>query len=104
MAVPEVDIAEFAARREAGEPVLDVRTAVEYEQAHVPGVLLIPMDELVERVEEVPEDRVLVICATGARSAHAAEWLQRQGIDATNVAGGTVAWAQAGHPVETGAS
>jgi rhodanese-related sulfurtransferase len=103
MDVPEIDIDEFAARRDAGEPVLDVRNPDEYEEAHIPGVTLIPLGELVERVEEVPEDGpVLVVCAVGSRSRQATEWLQRQGIDATNVAGGTMAWIEAGRPVETG--
>ncbi len=104
MDVPEIGIDEFAGRREGGEPVLDVRNPDEYEEAHVPGVILIPLGELVERVDEVPaEGRLLVICRSGARSLQAAEWLRAQGIDATNVAGGTLAWIETGHPVETGA-
>jgi len=103
MDVPEIDVDELAERREAGEVVLDVRTPGEYEEAHVPGVLFIPMDELVERLDEGPADGPLpVICATGSRSAQVTQYLRNQGIDAMNVAGGTMAWIDAGFPVETG--
>jgi rhodanese-related sulfurtransferase len=104
MPVPEIDVNELARRRESGAPIIDVRQPGEYEEAHVPGAVLIPLDELVERVDEVPEvDQVLVICRTGARSAKAVEFLNRTGYDSVNVAGGILAWIEAGQPVTTGA-
>ena len=103
MDVPEIDVDELAQRREAGQVVLDVRNPDEYEEAHVPGVVLIPLGELVERIDEVPTDGTLpVICRSGARSMQAAEYLRGQGIDAVNVIGGTNAWVNAGFPVEEG--
>jgi rhodanese-related sulfurtransferase len=103
MDVPEIDVDELAERHGAGQVVLDVRNVDEWEEAHVPGVVLIPLGELVERVDEVPaEGQLPVICRSGARSAQAAEYLRAQGIDAVNVAGGTLAWIDAGFPVETG--
>jgi rhodanese-related sulfurtransferase len=103
MAVPEIDVAELAARREAGAPVLDVRNPDEYDEAHVAGAVLIPLGELVERVDEVPTGGSLpVICRSGGRSLRAADWLREQGIDAVNVAGGIIAWIDAGQPTETG--
>jgi len=103
--VPEIDVDELAQRREAGQVVLDVRNPDEYEEAHVPGVVLIPLGELVERVDEVPTDGPLpVICRSGARSMQAAEYLRGQGIDAMNVVGGTLAWVDAGFPVEEGSA
>ncbi len=105
MAVPEIDIDELARVRDEGALVVDVRRPDEYEAAHVPGVTLITLDELVERVEEIPDDaRVYVICQTGARSARAVEFLNRQGYDTVNVAGGTKAWREAGRPVEHGSA
>ena len=104
MPVPEIDVQELAALRESGAPLIDVRQPDEYEEFHVPGAVLIPLDELVERVDEVPEvDRVYVICKTGARSAKAVEFLNRSGYDTVNVAGGSLAWVEAGQPVVTGA-
>ena len=100
--VPEVDIDELVRRRAAGAFVLDVRNPDEYEAGHVPGAVLLPLSELGERWREVPEGDVLVICKTGARSARAAEALNQAGRTTVNVAGGTMAWIEAGHEVVTG--
>jgi rhodanese-related sulfurtransferase len=103
MPVPEIDVQELATLREAGVPLIDVRKPHEYEEFHVPGAVLIPLDELVERVDEVPEvDRVYVICRTGSRSAKAVEFLNKSGYDTVNVAGGSLAWVEADLPVATG--
>jgi rhodanese-related sulfurtransferase len=102
--VPEVDVDELAKRRASGDHVVDVRNPDEYEAGHVPGAILIPLAELPERWQEVPEGDVLVICKTGARSARAVELLNGAGRTTYNVAGGTMAWVEAGHPVVTGAS
>jgi rhodanese-related sulfurtransferase len=104
MTVPEVDVDELAVQRKAGAPLIDVREPDEYEDAHVPGATLIPLGTVSERVDEVPtEGTVYVICAKGSRSRRAAEFYRTQGIDAVNVAGGTTAWVDAGHPFDTGA-
>jgi rhodanese-related sulfurtransferase len=103
MDVPEIDVRELAARREAGAAVLDVRNPDEYDEAHVPGVVLIPLGQLVEQVDEVPTGGTLpVICRSGNRSRQAAAWLRGQGIDAVNVTGGIKAWIEADLPVESG--
>ena len=98
--VPEIDIAELAAHPET--PLIDVREPDEYESGHVPGAKLIPLGEVPDRLDEIPAEPVYVICAVGARSARAAEYLIAQGRQATNVAGGTKAWIEAGRRVETG--
>lgn len=103
MTVPEIDIDEAARRHAAGTPVIDVREPAEYVEGHVPGAALIPLGDVVERVDEVPPlGEVLVICRSGARSARAAEVLRAQGIDAINIAGGTLAWIEAGQRVVVG--
>jgi rhodanese-related sulfurtransferase len=103
MDVPEIDVDELARLRETEIALVDVREPDEYENFHLSGAQLIPLADLPERIEEIPDDqRVYVICATGARSARAVEFLNRQGYDTVNVAGGTKAWLEAGHPVEHG--
>jgi rhodanese-related sulfurtransferase len=103
MDVPEIDVEELARLRETGVVLVDVREPDEYESFRVPGAQLIPLAEVPERIEEIPDDEpVYVICATGARSARAVEYLNRQGYDTLNVAGGSKAWLEAGHPVEHG--
>ena len=102
--VPEIDIDELVRRRDAGAYVLDVRNPDEYVAGHVPGAVLIPLPELGDRWEEVPEGDVLVICRSGARSATAVKALNGAGRTTVNVAGGTMAWIDAGHPVVTGSA
>ena len=101
--IPEIDIDEFAARREAGAAVLDVREPSEYAEAHVPGAWSIPLGELEARAAEIPSGApLLVICRSGACSMRACEWLATTGREATNVTGGTLAWISSGRSVATG--
>jgi rhodanese-related sulfurtransferase len=101
--VPEIDVETLESYRENGVPLIDVRQPDEYDEAHVPGAVLIPMDELPERIDDIPMDEpVYIVCQTGVRSERAAAWLLRQGYDATNVAGGTSAWIQAGKSTISG--
>ncbi|CAN5277354.1 rhodanese-like domain-containing protein [soil metagenome] len=104
MDVPEIDVDELERRRRQGAPLIDVRQPDEYEEFPVPGAVLIPLAEVPERLEEIPTDQpLLVICRSGGRSLKAAEFLATQGYEAVNVAGGSLAWADAGKPVDTGA-
>jgi len=103
MSVPEITVDELVARRRDGAPLIDVRQPDEWATYRAPGAVLIPLGDLVERIDEVPSDEtVYVICEVGGRSAKAVEHLRSVGIDAVNVAGGSKAWAEAGHPVESG--
>ena len=105
MEVPEIDVNELARLQETGIVLVDVREIDEFEQVHVPGARLIPLVDVPERIEEIPDsERVYVICGSGPRSARAVEFLNRQGYDTVNVAGGTKAWLEAGLPVEHGSA
>lgn len=103
---PEVDLVAFAQAWEQGAAVLDVREPQEYVDGHVPGAKLIPLGQLGQRLQEVPDGRPLyVICATGGRSLAAATALLNQaGVDAVNVAGGTKGWIASGRDVVIGES
>ena len=101
---PEIDIDTLAAKLEAGAAVFDVREPDEYHDARVPGVRPVPLGSVPDRIDEFPADQTIyVICKSGGRSAKAVEFLRSQGRDAVNVAGGTMAWIEAGRPVDTGA-
>lgn len=103
MSVPEISVGDLAQRIAAGQPVVDVRQPEEYVEAHVPGAILVPLGEVADRVLEIASlGAVNVICRSGARSLRAAEFLRAQGIDATNVAGGTLAWVSAGYAAVAG--
>ncbi|MGH9183788.1 MAG: rhodanese-like domain-containing protein [Acidimicrobiales bacterium] len=101
--IPQVDVTELAVVHAQGAWVLDVRQPDEYEAGHVPGARLIPLDQLPTRWTEVPSDQdVYVVCRSGARSAVAVEALNGAGYRTVNVAGGTLAWIEAGRPVDRG--
>lgn len=80
---------------EAGEPcvVLDVRDRDEWEAGHVPGSVWIPLDQLAERMGELPKEKMIyALCHSGARSALAVRLLTAQGYRAKNVTGGILKW------------
>ncbi len=101
--IPEIDVDELECRLTAGAAVFDVREPDEYEAARIPGVTLVPLATVpASRDRFSGPGSVYVVCAMGGRSARAVEHLRACGIDAVNVVGGTVAWAEAGKPIETG--
>ena len=104
MSIPEIDVTTANEKRAAGAFLLDVRQPDEYAEVHAPGVTLVPLGEVPDRVGELPTDTtVYVVCRSGGRSGKATEFLVAQGIDAVNVAGGMLAWEDAGLPTESGA-
>jgi len=103
MDIPEIDVTQLAAERERGATLIDVRTDDEWVEARIPGSVHIPLADLPERADEVPQvDTVYVICAVGGRSAKAVQHLRSLGVDAVNVAGGTRSWIEAGLPTDHG--
>jgi rhodanese-related sulfurtransferase len=106
--LPTIDVTE-AARRTAdagatGPLVVDVRELSEFIAMRVPGAALVPMSTFAERHAALPRDRqLLVLCASGNRSAAATAFLLRSGwTDVVNVAGGITDWNRAGLPVRSG--
>ena len=103
MSVPEIDVQTLAIERDAGRRVFDVREPDEYEEVRVPDAVLVPLATVPEEIEQFEGvDTVYVICRSGARSRKAVEFLRANGVDAVNVAGGTLAWVEAGLPTESG--
>lgn len=82
--------------------VLDVREQWEYDEGHIPGVTLIPMGEVANRLAEIPTDKeVIVTCRSGNRSGQVTDFLRQQGFDNVhNMDGGILAWQAAGYDVE----
>ena len=83
--------------------LLDVREPNEWNLGHVPGAIHIPRGILESNVESrVPrERRVVIYCASGNRSALAAESLGQMGYgDVSSMAGGFRGWAESGGAVE----
>lgn len=74
--------------------IIDVRESYEFTRGHIPGSTLIPLNELPNRIHEIPKDEEVVItCASGGRSAAACEFLSRQGFqNVKNLMGGMSGW------------
>lgn len=84
--------------------VLDVRTPGEFRQVRLREARLIPVNQLVQRLAELPRDRpILVYCAVGSRSAQVVNYLARKGFaEVYNLYGGIYAWANRGYPILQG--
>lgn len=91
----------------AGAVVVDVRRDDEWITGHIAGARHIPIDDLADRIDEVPRDkRLLFICAMGVRSGLACEVAASMGYateNLYNIEDGTPAWIAAGHPTAYGA-
>ncbi len=81
---------------------VDVREQSEYDAGHIPGVKLIPLGSVPDRMSEIPKDKTVVaVCRSGNRSAQATDFLRQQGYtNVHNMTGGMNDWTQAGNPVE----
>ena len=81
---------------------LDVRTQEEWDDYHIPGSTLIPLDELEGRTDEVPDTgAIVVVCRSGNRSQTGRDILLQAGFEAaTSMAGGVSAWREVGYPIE----
>jgi len=84
--------------------VVDVRTPGEYASGHLPGAHNIPLGRLDEALPALRtaagRGALLVVCASGARSAQAVERLAAQGVPAATLTGGTTAWSGLGHELD----
>jgi len=97
VSVKQISVRMLADKLAAGEAVylLDVRQPWEHELAHLPGSVLIPLDQLSDHLDEVqPPAGALVVayCHHGVRSLSAAAILDGAGIPALSLAGGIDAW------------
>lgn len=80
---------------EKGIVLLDVRTAEEYAERHIPGAVLLPVGEIPERAKTVIPDKgavYFVYCRSGNRSAYASEQLVKMGYSNVSDLGGIIDW------------
>ena len=89
-----VSVEEAYQLRQKGAFMLDVRRLDEWEQGHIPGATLITLDELSNRLDEVPRDQpVVVVCRSGNRSAQGRDILLEAGFtQVTSMDGGMISW------------
>ena len=80
--------------------LLDVREEDEWQAGHAPSAQHMPIGDIPTRLDELPPDGTLyVICRSGGRSARATTFLNANGWEAVNVAGGMLGWQAAGRPL-----
>ncbi len=86
--------------------ILDVRTPQEYQQIHIEGTYLIPIQQLQARIEELESKKhedIFIYCATGNRSTVASRILADSGFKRIyNLRYGIYDWARRGYPYKTG--
>jgi rhodanese-related sulfurtransferase len=81
--------------------ILDVRRTSEYADGHIPGALNIPLAELSKRLQDIPQNKqIVLICASGYRSSIAKSLLEKNGtVNLINVLGGIKAWKSNGYNI-----
>ncbi|MCX6638769.1 MAG: FAD-dependent oxidoreductase [Acidobacteria bacterium] len=85
----DADLARWDDLPDTGALLVDVRDPAEYARDHIDGALNIPLDQLRDRLNELPRDReIWVNCAAGQRSYYAMRILKQRGFRARNLSGG----------------
>ena len=98
--VREVSVADALRLAEQGYRIIDVREELEWNDGHIPSATLVPLGDVLDRIEAVVPDKdtpLLVHCAAGARSARAVARLQSIGYtNAVSMGGSTLDWRRLG--------
>ena len=86
--------------------VIDVRRDDEWLEGHVSGAIHIPIDDMLDRLDELPDSKTLLfICAAGVRSGLACEFAASTGISPEllyNIEDGTPIWIANNYPTDIG--
>jgi len=100
--IDEIDAQAATPLLENGSVFVDVREQSEWDEGHIPGAIHVPRGNLESRIENAVPDRgsrIVVYCASGARSAFATKTLEELGyVDVVNLAGGYTDWKRNGFP------
>jgi rhodanese-related sulfurtransferase len=98
----EIDVDQAYEKYSQGVFLLDVRTQEEWDSQYVPGATLIPLDQLENRLAELPQDQeIVVMCRSGNRSQTGRDILLEAGFDnVTSMQGGINQWSAAGYPTQ----
>ena len=95
--VPSITPQQAKKRLASADPVilLDVRTAEEYAEIHIPNSISLPLDRLKQKIDAVAPDKdaeIVVYCLSGARSATACGQLAAMGYTNVSNLGGIHSW------------
>jgi len=102
--VKTISATDYMQMRSDSHTLVDVRQPGEWASGHPATAIHIPLGEISNRMHEITQDRpVIVICASGNRSAMAATKLAKGGLSQVyNFSGGMAAWRSAGLPTQSG--
>ena len=93
---------------QGGCTAIDVRQPDEYAAGHITGALFIPVDDIISRIDELPQDgKLLFICAVGVRSGLACEMAAAMEVPSErlyNIEDGTPTWIEKNHPTSYGSN
>ena len=89
---PTVQWSEVNSLVSQGWTVVDVRSKGEFDRGHIPNSINISIDEIRERINEVPKEKILVTCQVGQRGHAATRLLRELGYNAVNLDGGYMTW------------
>lgn len=112
MTISEISANDFAAAAAAAEDrgdrirLVDVREDDEWAESHIPWAEHVVLGAVPDRLDAFGPDGAseptYVICKVGGRSMRACEFADAQGKNVINVAGGMMAWWDAGHDTVSG--
>jgi rhodanese-related sulfurtransferase len=101
--VSEISVHDLAALGPAAR-IVDVREPQEWDAGHIAHAELVPLGSVPERLDAFAGATTYVVCRSGARSGRACEFLGAHGLEVVNVAGGMLAWVDAGFDTVPGAA
>ncbi len=91
--IEEVDAEKVQRLIDTGHKILDVRYEEEYEEEHIPGVQLIPLPELRDRLDELDSaEKYVTVCLSGKRSAVASMILRQNKFPSVSLKNGLRDW------------
>ncbi len=96
-----IDATALSARLQQGAVpyLLDVRTPEEFAEGHIAGAINIPVQQLAQRIDEIPPNvPVVAYCRSGRRVEQALPLLRARGHAVTELQGSILAWQAAGLP------
>lgn len=100
--VPLISAVEI--RKNASDPamtIVDLRPASEYAAGHIPGALSVPLEELDQRINEIPISKdIAVYDRTSSRSSAGAQKLAQAGFRVKEIPGGILSWVKRKYPLE----
>jgi len=103
MLVKEIEATELQSRLAAEDELLllDIRSDAEVAQGILPGAEHMAMHMIPLRLQDLPKDKDIVLyCRSGARSYHACNFLNQQGVtNVLNLRGGIISWARQGYQI-----